>query len=181
MSKKNHPPLMLKEELQDTTNEVAKTPDLEKNSEPIKESFMSKPLSTKNFVLSLIIIVVVSLTGTYFFHQYLYGDSLNLKDLKNYNPVSRKPISFNVEVTNPEDELLTFDKTTIVSGRTISKAVVLISNNGNDYATVANDNGEFSKVINLDKGSNDITVNVFDSFGNSKTINRSIYYSEEQI
>lgn len=144
-------------------------------------SFMSKPLSTKVFSLSLVIVVVMSLSFAVVIHQYLYGDTPNPRDLKNYIPVSRQPASFTMEVTNPDDEQLTFDNTTIVSGRTSSQAVILISNNGTDTAIQADENGDFSKIINLDKGVNEITVNALDSFGNNKTTTRTIYYSEEKI
>lgn len=162
--------------------QVAKDVEVQSEAkEDTNQSFMSKPLSTKAFILSLIAIVLISLSGTFMLYKYLYENTPNPKDLKNYSPVSREPSSFSMEVTNPDDELLTFDKTLIISGRTSEKATIVISNNDTDTAIEANAQGDFSKVINLNKGLNEITINAFDSFGNNKTEVRTVYYSEEKL
>lgn len=145
-------------------------------------TFSDIPLSTKAFLLSLGTILIIGLF-------FLMGLSIFLnegqlicckKDLKSYQPVTRAPLSLNLEIKSPEDEMLVFDKNMIVSLKTTPFATVVIS--GQDtVAGEANDKGEFSGIISLAEGINELKVTVFDGSGNSKSDQRVIYYSDEKL
>ncbi len=98
-----------------------------------------------------------------------------------YNPVTKIPVSFTLEITNPDDELLVFDKSIVVSGKTTPKTTVVINDDGELSTTEADSNGQFSKVIVLDTGVNKILIHGVDTQGNSKEDHRTVYYSEEKI
>ena len=147
----------------------------------MKQKLMKCILSTKQFILSNLTILILSLIflgGLYF---VLYSDKFNDTLIKQYLPVTTKPISFNLDITNPDDELLVFDKSQVISGKTGPRTNVIISLSEQNIGLQANGNGEFSKVIVLSKGLNEITIAAFDSEGNSKTVSRTIYYSEEKL
>lgn len=142
---------------------------------------MNKVLSTKIFIVAQALILVLGLIflgGLYFI---LNSEQYNKTPLQNYRPVTREPVSFNLEITNPDDEILVFDKSLIVSGRTSSKATIIISNLDQNMGLQADSNGEFSKVVDLTNGENEIEIAAFDENGNTKSFSRTIFYSEEKI
>ncbi len=100
---------------------------------------------------------------------------------ENYIPVSQEPKSMHLEISNPDDELLSFDKTINISGKTSPKSSVVISNGDNNWGVDASDQGGFSKVIDLKPGINTVSIYGFDPQGNNKVETRTIYYSEEKI
>ncbi len=142
---------------------------------------MNKVLSLKAFILSNLIILILSLIFLAGFYYILNSDQFKASPIKSYLPVTNKPISLNLDITNPDDELLVFDKSQVISGKTAPKATVIISIANINQGMQADTNGEFSKVIVLNKGLNEITIGVFDNSGNSKTVSRTIYYSEDKL
>lgn len=138
-------------------------------------------MSTKVFVISHLTILILSLVflgGLYF---VLNSDEIFSSSLKNYLPVTKKPVSLYLNLNSPDDEVLVFDKSLLVSGTTTPKSVVIISLEKSDAGTEANNKGDFSKIIELSEGLNLITVTSFDSEGNSKQVSRTIFYLEEKI
>lgn len=154
-----------------------KKPEIE-----IKTSFFDITLSTKAFVLSHLSILFLSVVFLLGLSFYLNDGALLCckKDLINYQPVTRVPLSLSLEINNPEDEKLLFDKNIIVSGKTSPFATVIIALK-DDFGTQANGGGEFSKIVTLEEGVNELSVTVFDSSGNSKSDQRVIYFSEEKL
>lgn len=144
-------------------------------------SSMNKILSTKAFFISHFLILLISLLYLALFYYVLYGDQLVSNPLTKYRAVTTKPTSLMLELTNPDDELWLFEKSHVVSGRTNPKATVIISNQNQNFGLQADSSGEFSKVVDLSKGLNEIEVAVFDELGNTKTDLRTIYYSEEKL
>ncbi len=143
---------------------------------------VNTPMSTKTFVTSHIALLMVSLfflAGLYFILNHdQYQNSL----VSQYVPITSKPASFNLEINNPEDELLTYTKSLVVSGTTIPKSSVVITaiGNSNNFAAVeADNNGRFQKTINLSPGLNTVEISSFDNVGGTKTVSKTVYYSEE--
>lgn len=111
----------------------------------------------------------------------LNQDKFQTAPLINYRPVSSKPISFSLEINNPDDNLLSFDKSLIISGKTSPKATVIIWSDDLDTGFSVNPDGSFSKVVTLDPGLNILNITSFDSVGNSKSISKTVFYSEEKL
>lgn len=140
---------------------------------------LNQKISTKNFVISQIVIFLFGLTFIGFLY-YILNSNPPLGSLKNYLPVTKEPKSFNLEI-NTDDELLVFDNNILISGKSSPYASIVIFTQDKDEATLANAKGEFSKIIPLSKGLNNLIVTAFDDEGNSKSQERTIYYSEEKI
>lgn len=147
---------------------------------PEPSSWWTKEISFKTFILSHLAILIVGLSAIGALAYYLNKD----KQLYLYHqsgPVTKEPISFNLDINNPDDNLLVYEKSLVVSGKTSPNAVVVISTNSEDYPIEVGDKGDFSRVISLNQGLNEITVNAFDSQGDNKTVIRSVYYTEEKL
>ena len=145
---------------------------------------LNTPLSTQHFIIShlgILITGLVFLAGLYFL---LNSDNFTNSAILDYLPVTQKPTSQNLEINNPEDELLTFNKSLVLSGTASPKSTVLVVIDGSttNYDGVEADiNGSFQKTINLNPGLNIIEVTSFDLDGSSKSAVRSVYYSQEQL
>lgn len=146
---------------------------------------INQPLSTQTFLMSHFALLVVSLVflgGLYF---VLNKDSYSSSSFVNeYMPVTMKPASFSLEIKNPDDESLIATKMLIVSGKTSPKSSVVASLDGTSSVfagTEADSNGEFQFSVSLASGLNQLEITAFDREGNSKSISRTVYYSEEQL
>lgn len=142
--------------------------------------FLNTPLSTTAFIVSCVGILVVG--GIYLSVMYqLLNPIINSTLWALTGPITKAPSSFNLELNSPEDEMVTFERSIIVSGKTTPKSVVIIVN-GNNYQTVeANNIGDFYKGIDLSVGLNNIQISAFDEEGNTKLIERKVFYSEEKL
>jgi hypothetical protein len=137
-------------------------------------------LSTKTFVLSHLTILILALIFFGGLYYILYPDKFQ-SAVNQYNPVTKEPVSLFLEITSPEDDVLTYDGSTVISGRTGADATVIISNNTSDVGLQSGNDGQFSKVFPLTEGANIIEITAFDSEGNSKTVTKSVYFSKEKI
>ncbi|MBI2595151.1 hypothetical protein HYW46_00250 [Candidatus Daviesbacteria bacterium] len=148
----------------------------------------NRQLSAKQFLISHTIIFIAGLAFLGGMHLILNDGKLPCCQ-KNpaqtkwalQGPVTTLPVSFNLEINNPDDDIVIFENTISVSGKTAPNSTVIISVNDNGTGLQANNKGEFSKVIDLTGGLNTLTITAFDPSGNSKTEVRTIYYSEEKL
>src|SRR3989344_3025982 len=141
---------------------------------------MNRHLSTKVFVISNLLILIIGLIFIYGLYYFVNLDTL--KNASNeYNPVTQEPISFNLTVSTPEDNTLSFDKNIVVSGKTSPDTTVIISVNDSISGFGTGVKEDFSKIINLTAGKNIINITAFDPQGNTKTEIRSVFYSEEKL
>lgn len=150
-------------------------------------SLLNKQLSTKTFLVVHLLILVISLLLLTGLSLFLNQDNRRVS-LKDYLPVTTQPRSFNLEIANPDDELLTFDPNIIVSGKTSPKAAVVITQTtpgSLQEETIlgfeATGLGQFTKTLTLVAGLNQIKITAFDDLGNAKQAERTIFYSEEKI
>lgn len=142
---------------------------------------LTKSLSTKNFILSHILILIVGLiflAGLYFILNVQYKTSPN--PFIN-GPVTSKPKSFTLTIDQPADESLSFKDQILISGKTGPYMSVLISTNQDDQVIEAKFDGSFSLTLNLAEGVNNIKVVAFDQTGDFRELERVIYYSKEKI
>lgn len=142
---------------------------------------LRKELSSKHLYLSLFLILVVSLTflaGLYYVVNIQYQKP---KDLLSNGPVTTPPKSLRLDLDQPDQDVLSFSSSIIVSGTTGPKKDVLISTDTNDIVIQSKTDGSFSTVLNLDEGVNRITVAVFDATGDSRIAERTVYFSKEKL
>ncbi len=170
-------------------SEKLKTPkDAKSTSNGIKLSMpkdtqslsFDKVLSTKTFILSHLTILILALAFFGGLYYILYPERF-ATSVAEYVPITKEPVSLFLEISSPEDDVLVTDGSLVISGKTGPDASVIISSQATDAALQANSNGEFSKVFTLSPGANIIEINVYDTEGNSKSITKSVFYSEEEI
>lgn len=137
-------------------------------------------LSTKTFVVSHLIILILALAFFGGLYYILYLDKF-IKDDFSYTPVTKEPVSLFLEITAPEDDILVTDGNLIVSGKTRPDVAIIISSNNTDIGLQAGKDGQFSRVFPLTTGPNIIEIVAFDQEGNSKSITKSVFFSEEKI
>lgn len=146
--------------------------------------WFEKRISSKTFFVSNFFILVFGIAFIVGLSFILNNNKLPFEKedkISSYIPITRKPTSFNLDIKNPENDLWVFDSSIIISGKVSPKAHVIISNNDTDYALDANLKGEFSQIISLDTGINEITVSAFDDEGNTKQEKRTVFFSEEKM
>ena len=170
-----------KDESKDESQELEKSESSLKTAPP-KTSIFDITITTKQFIISHSLILLFGLTVL--FGMYFYLNLGNPKfDLKNYYPVTRKPLSLSLSINSPDNNSLVFDKSLLISGSSEPFATIIINNlkTEESFGTEADSKGEFSQIIGLDLGPNEIYITTFDSSGNSKTEERDIYYADEKL
>lgn len=166
---------------QEVEKEIQKTENQAHRHPSFFDDFQ-KPSGNKIYRYVLFLILAFLVVGVGFLLKpQLESLIFPQTNLDNYTPVSQIPTSMHLDINNPEDELLTFDKTINISGKTSPKSSVVISNGDLNWAVDADEEGEFSKVVDLKPGINPLIIYAFDPQGNNKTESRTIYYSEEKI
>ncbi len=142
---------------------------------------LNKKISQKHFIISHILILLFSLSflfGLYYMLNLQYKKSSNL--FLN-GPVTSKPKSFTLTVSQPSDESLIFESSILISGKTGPNMEVLISTDTDDLVIETKSDGSFSQTLNLSEGVNNIKIVAFDITGNSRESDRIVYYSKEKI
>lgn len=138
-------------------------------------------LTSTQFCVSLILILIaclIFLTGLYYLLNIQYQRP---KNLFTNGPVTTLPKTLRLNLDQPDDNSLTFQSSIIISGQTAPSANVLISTAADDAVIKSNSDGSFSTVLNLDEGINHLTTVVFDSTGDLRSAERTIYFSKEKI
>lgn len=140
-----------------------------------------KKLSSAHFFLSMALISIVSLTflGGLYYILNTPLQKINASFLK--GPVTKPPKTLLFNLEQPDQDTLSYSPSIIVSGKTGSAKEVLISTDTEDSVIKSNSDGSFSTVVNLNEGVNKITAVVFDTTGESKSTERSVYYSKEKL
>lgn len=146
----------------------------------IKPNIMSKNISTTSFIFAMLVILIL---GSAFFlalHFYLNPQQIPVT-FQNYQPVTALPVSLTLDLSNPDDNLLVFDSSVLVSGKTVSGALILMTINDQNQLLTASPDGYFSKTVKLSPQVNQISISTFDNLGNYKSEQRTIYFSEEKL
>lgn len=153
-------------------------------AQKILKSIWEKELSFQAFILSHLLILAFGLGVLGWLYYMLYDIKLPFAPksaFESYQPVTTTPISFNLDLNNPDEDSLVFDKSIVISGKTSPQASVIVSVDDKDTALQSNSNGDFSKVVVLSSGLNRVRVDAFDSQGNTKEVTRLVYFSEEKL
>ena len=96
-------------------------------------------------------------------------------------PVTGKPKSFALSLTQPEENALVFDKEITLSGQTGPNMEILVSTDSNNVVIKSKTDGTFTTLLTLTEGVNNIKVVVFDQTGDFREEERVIYYSKDKI
>lgn len=142
---------------------------------------LNKKIPTKHFLLSQILILIIGLAllaGLYYILNIQYQKSSN--PFSN-GPVTTPPKTLRLTLDHPDEDNLSFQSSIIVSGQTAPLKEVLIFTDSQDLVIKSKTDGSFSTILNLDEGVNRITVAVFDVTGDSRSAERTVYYSKEKI
>lgn len=142
---------------------------------------LTKKLSTKQFIFShflIFILGLIFLAGLYYILNIQYQQSQ--KPFES-GPVTTPPKSLRLDLSEPDDDSLTFQSSIIISGKTAPSKEILISTDSQDLVIKSKPDGNFSTVITLDEGVNQITAVVFDATGDFRSSERTVYYSKEKI
>lgn len=141
---------------------------------------LKKKLSTKQFITFHILILIIGLIflfGLYYILNIQYQKSTSPFA---GGPVTTKPKSLKLDL-DLNDDSLTFDSSILVSGKTSPLKEVLIFTDTQDLIITSKKDGSFSTTLNLDEGENKITVVVFDPTGDTRSAERTVYYSKEKL
>lgn len=142
---------------------------------------LNQKLTTKQFIISQLLLLLSGLLilgGIHYILNIQY-----YKDNKPFlsGPVTTLPKSLRLDLDQPDDNTLFFQSGILVSGKTGPLKEVLISTDSLDLVIKSKKDGSFSTEINLDEGENTVTAVVFDSDGDSRALERTVYFSKEKI
>ncbi len=149
-----------------------------------KPSRINTPMETQHFIYSQVALLVSALLFLGGMYWVLNNDNFQTKFVDRYLPVTLKHASSGLEISSPDDELLTFSNSLLITGTTSPKSSVIIAIAGSsDYfnAIESDTNGVFQQTVTLAPGLNRIEISSFDSGDNPKTIVRTVYFSEEKL
>lgn len=142
---------------------------------------LTRKISSKVFITSHLLILtfgMIFLAGLYYLLYIQYKSPSN--PFLN-GPVTNNPKSLRLDLDQPADDSLTFQSSVIVSGQTAPSKDVLIFSESEDLIIKSNSGGSYSTVLNLKEGINTITVVVFDTSGDSRSVTRTVYFSKDKI
>lgn len=142
---------------------------------------LGRKLSGKHFIFANIIILFTGLVFLGVLYYILNIQYERPKNLLSNGPVTLSPKSFLLSLEQPEDDSLIFTDSIDVSGKTAPSKEVLVYTETRDMVIESKPDGSFSGSLDLDEGENRITVAVFDSTGESRSLERTVYYSKEKI
>jgi len=134
-------------------------------------------LPGKTFTISALLILILGLAIIFGLSYYL-----NLPKPKgiSFKPVTSAPASLTLELNSPDDDLLVFTSSVVVSGKTSPKLPVLVTTASEDLVIEAKADGSFSTDLTLTPGINEITIVTFEN-GEQRELKRTVYYSKEKV
>lgn len=142
---------------------------------------LTKKLTTKQFVIShiaLFLVGVIFLGYLYYILNIQYQPS---KDRFAQGPVTTSPKTLRIDLDQPDEDSLFFEPQIIVSGKVGPNLEILIMTDSSDMVVKSNTSGKFSTILKLDEGPNKITAVVFDQLGDSRSVERNVFYSKEKL
>lgn len=142
---------------------------------------LNKKLSTKQFIFSHILVLVAGLIFLGGLHYILNIQYQKPKGSFIAGPVTTPPKSLRLDLDQPDQDSLSYSPSVVLSGKTGAGNVILISTETKDLVIESKPDGSFSTVLSLEEGVNRITATVFDSTGDFRSSERTVYYSKEKI
>lgn len=142
---------------------------------------LNQKISTKFFVLANIAIVILTLVFFGGIYYILYLSDQPSQSLLGERLLTQKPKTLIIDLNQPEADSLSFDSSILLSGKTLPNVEVLVFSDSSDFVIKSKNDGTFTVNLELDEGVNQISVVVFDENGQSKAVERLVYYSKEKL
>ena len=101
----------------------------------------------------------------------------NNKTAPSPTPIPTGTSEFKITLNKPENEDVVTEDSTLVTGITRAFSSIVISAEGEDYFTQANEKGGFEVAVNLEAGVNQIKITVFDPNGSASSEKVLVVYS----
>lgn len=142
---------------------------------------LTKKVSTKHSTIFLILVFILGLSAIGWFH-YLVNIQYQKSNKPFLNgPLTMPPKTLRLDLSSPDDDILTFQNSILISGQTSSFRKILIFTDSQNLVIESKNDGSFSETLNLDEGENKISVVVFDTNGDTREAERTVYYSKEKL
>lgn len=139
-----------------------------------------KLLPSKGFILMPLLILLIGAGvgfGIYYYNNYYQKFETPFAK----GPVTLPPKTLRLDLTQPQDDILSFQSSIEITGKTTPLTDVLISTETKDTLLKSEADGSFAAVLNLLEGVNIITTVVFDETGDNRSVEKTVYYSKEKI
>lgn len=146
----------------------------------VNQPLISRKLSPKAFALSLTGLTLAALVFIAVLYLMINPPAKQFYGIDG-SPVTLAPVSFVLNVSSPNDHALVFNSSLLLQGSTSPGSTVIASHNSSDEVIKVNSKGDFSATVALEPGINLMTITAFDQAGNSKTENRTVFYSKEKL
>ncbi|KKS64487.1 hypothetical protein A3A14_03890 [Candidatus Daviesbacteria bacterium RIFCSPLOWO2_01_FULL_43_38] len=141
---------------------------------------LKKSIGTGFFIISMLGIFITGLLVLGGLYLFLNQETLKKQEV-GISPVTSEPVSLTLNLSSPDENLLVFEPDILIQGKTTPNSIVLLSATDKDIAVDTTPDGNFSLTLKLKQGLNNLNLTVFDPQGNSKSENRTVYYSTEKI
>lgn len=140
-------------------------------------------MKKEKIILSLIATLfgLLVAAGAFYFLQVTKAPTPKTKVISIVSPTPSPLPSISLSLDSPKDEEVVDKKTIIVSGKTRSDAVITILINGVEIITTPSLSGNFSTQISIGNEQNIIDVISIAADGETKSVRRTVTYSEEDF
>lgn len=133
----------------------------------------------KEVVIAILIGLSLGLFITYGIYQARTGISRKSSETGLVvTPTPTEEFSGELVLNSPTDESVQSETTTSVSGTTIPQSYVVVFVGNNETITTSDGSGNFSVDVDLEDGSNIITVYVIDEDGRKLSVERTVIVSD---
>lgn len=141
---------------------------------------MKKEKLILSFLATLFGLLVAGI-AFYLFQSTKTIPNTNTKTISFISPAPASAPAISLVLDRPKDEEVVNNKVLVVSGKTQSNAVVVITTESSDEVIMPSANGSFSTTVNLDDGQNILEIRAIAPNGESVTSKKTITYSLEEF
>lgn len=138
-------------------------------------------MKTEKIVLSFIATLLGLLVAAVAFYFFSTKTTPPQAKVISISPTPTPVPSIFLTLHQPKDEGVVSNKTITVSGKTRSDAVIVILTNGVQNVISPSSSGNFSTQITIANGQNIIEVVAIAADGETKSIKKTLTYSEEEF
>jgi hypothetical protein len=141
-------------------------------------------MKKEKLILSFVAIffgLLVAGIAFYLFQTTKTVPNTNAKTISFVSPSPTSSPSISLTLDQPKDEEVVDSKVLIVSGKTQSNAVVVVTTDSSEDVVTPSENGGFSTTVNLDDGQNMLEVTSIAPNGESVTVKKTVTYSQEEF
>lgn len=141
-------------------------------------------MKKEKLILSFIAVVLGLLVAGIVFYIYQTAKTIpdtNTKTITFTSPTPTTLPTVSLTLDQPKDEEVVSDKVLVVSGKTQSNAVVVVTTDSSEDVVTPSADGKYSTTVNLGDGQNMLEVTAIAPNGESVTIKKTVTYSREDF